>query len=197
MAKLLEIRIFQDYGQALITEYNPKKNQMADKIISGSTATRAQADSLIAELKKADFSASDISIQFPDRQAFKNQKPVEKQSGLSKGVITGVTLCGAIGLVLGWLAGAGTLIIPGTAAIAAEGPSVAALIFALVGLVLGGFCAWIIVFSNPDHGSRFVCRNEVVSGNIIVSVRTDDTAKFVRASNIFAKPADVTNPPKR
>jgi len=196
MAKLLEIRIFQDQGQALKLECNPKKNQMAEKFVSGSTATRAQADSLIAELKKANFSAIDISIQFPDRQAFKNPNPVKRQFSLSKWLIIGVTLIAVIGLVLGWLSGAGTLIIPGTAPIAAKGPAVAALIFALAGLVLGGFCAWIIVFSNSDHGSRFVCRGEVVSGNIIVSVRTDDTTRFVRASNIFGKPADVTNPPK-
>ena len=100
---------------------------MAEKSISCSAATRAQADQIIDRLKKADFSGDDISVQFPDRAAFKNAPPVKKKKFTgSMGAFIGAGLCGVVGLVFGRFAGVGALNIPGTASMVAAGPLMAA-----------------------------------------------------------------------
>jgi len=159
---------------------------MAEKSVSCSAATRAQADRIVDRLKKANFSGDDISIQFPDHEAFKNAPPTKKKklSG-SLGACIGAGLCGVAGLILARFV-----------EISAVGPLTAALTGAAIGVLVGGIAGWLVVFALTDEGTKFSHGN-VVTGNIIIQVRTDDTTRLVRAKNVFSKPAVETDGPEQ
>ena len=71
-------------------------------------ATRTQADRIVADLKAANFSSSDISVVAPDTGAthdFANGK----QTKAAEGTIIGAGTGGFVGAALGWIVGLGTL----------------------------------------------------------------------------------------
>ena len=83
-----------------------------------------QANHMVAGLKAAGFSNSDISVLMPDpsgRRDVKLEQHTKAGEGTAAGAATGVVLGGA----LGWLAGIGALVIPGLGAFIAAGPIMA------------------------------------------------------------------------
>jgi hypothetical protein len=74
--------------------------------------TGTDAEVLVLRLKEAGFTANDISVLLPDKQGtkdFAHEKNTKAPEGAATGGITGA----GVGAALGWLAGIGSLAIPG------------------------------------------------------------------------------------
>src|SRR6187549_2076786 len=104
--------------------------------IYGIAKTRAQAESIIEQLRATGFRGDDISVLFPDTAGtrdFAHEKNTKAPEGATTGGVAGM----GVGATLGWLAGIGTLAIPGVGPFIAAGPIMAALGGAAVGGATG------------------------------------------------------------
>src|SRR5882672_4601674 len=91
----------------------------------GIYATRGAAESAVDALKIEGFRNTDISVLFPYNEGtkdFAHEKGTKAPEGAAAGAGTGLVVGGA----LGWLAGIGSLAIPGIGPLIAAGPIVAA-----------------------------------------------------------------------
>ena len=79
------------------------------------------AEDAVEALKEAGFRNTDISALFPDNKGTKDFAH-EKQTKAPEGAVTGGTTGAVIGGTLGWLAGIGSLAIPGIGLFIAAGP---------------------------------------------------------------------------
>src|SRR5436853_7224500 len=93
--------------------------------VYGIAKTRAQAESVVEQLRSSGFSGEDVSVLFPDTAGsrdFAHEKNTKAPEGATTGGVAGM----GVGAVLGWLAGIGTLAIPGMGPFIAAGPIMAA-----------------------------------------------------------------------
>jgi len=105
--------------------------------------SEAQAVSIFNQLIGAGFSDNDISVLFPDSDEtrhFAHEQHTKAPEGAAAGAGGGVVIGGA----LGWLAGIGTLVIPGVGPFIAAGPIMAALAGAGAGAAAGGLTGALI-----------------------------------------------------
>ena len=103
---------------------------MAKKAVFGILNSEEQAIRVVEDLKAAGFSSNDISALFPDKGStrdFAHEQHTKAPEGAATGAVTG----GVLGGTLGWLAGVGSLAIPGLGPFIAAGP--------IVALLSGGF----------------------------------------------------------
>src|SRR6476660_8959961 len=113
------------------------------------TATTNQADQIIRELQTAGLSGNDISVLMADKggtRDFALEHSTKAPEGAAAGAGTGV----AVGGVLGWLAGVGSLAIPGVGPLIAAGPIMAALGGAAVGSATGGVIGGLVGMGIPE-----------------------------------------------
>src|SRR5262245_14245201 len=88
--------------------------------------TRDQVERAVEALKYADFRNADISVLFSESSGTRDFA-VEKETKVPEGTTTGAGTGAVIGGALGWLAGIGTLAIPGVGPLIAAGPIVSLL----------------------------------------------------------------------
>ena len=98
--------------------------------------SRAQAAEIVEGLRNEGFSNNDISALFPDKETSRDFAH-EKHTKAPEGAATGAGAGGLLGGTLGWLAGIGTLALPGIGPLIVAGPIVAALSGAAVGAAVG------------------------------------------------------------
>src|SRR5258708_6286530 len=94
------------------------------------------ARNIIDRLQEAGFLNNDVSVLFPDTSTtkdFAHEKHTKAPEGATAGVATG----GVLGGALGWLAGIGTLAIPGIGPFIAAGPIMASPGGAAIGATIG------------------------------------------------------------
>lgn len=155
--------------------------------------TEFQAQNIVEQLKTAGFASDDISALFPDRQGshdFAHEHHTKAPEGAATGAATG----GVIGGTLGWLAGIGSLAIPGIGPFIAAGPLLAALGGVAAGAAVGGLTGALIGLGVPEfEAKRF--EGKIKSGNILISVHAEDGKQLERARNIFeaADAHDITS----
>ena len=144
-----------------------------------------QACRIVDLLKSNGFSDNDVSVLLADKQGtrdFAHEKHTKAPEGATTGVATGGILGGAIG----WLAGIGALAIPGIGPLVAAGPILAALSGAAIGGAAGGLTGALIGLGIPEYeAKRF--EGKVRSGNILISVHTEDGDEARRAREIFGQ----------
>jgi hypothetical protein len=134
-------------------------------------------------LRTAGFRNSDISVLFPENTGtkdFAHEKGTKAPEGTSAGAGTGVVLGGA----LGWLAGIGSLAIPGLGPFIAAGPIVASLAGAGVGGVVGGLAGALIGMGIPEYEAKRY-EGRVKDGGILLSVHSDSSDWTKRAKQIL------------
>ena len=140
---------------------------------------------IVDVLKSNGFSDNDVSVLLADKQGtrdFAHEKHTKAPEGATTGVATGGILGGAIG----WLAGIGALAIPGIGPLVAAGPILAALSGAAIGGAAGGLTGALIGLGIPEYeAKRF--EGKVRSGNILISVHTEDADEARRAREIFGQ----------
>jgi len=158
---------------------------MSKKSVFCITTSREQADQIVDQLKSANFSNNDISVLFPDKDSTRDFAH-EKHTKAPEGAVTGASTGGVLGGALGWIAGIGSLAIPGVGPFIAAGPIVAALSGAAIGATVGGIAGGLIGLGIPEiEAKRY--EGKVKKGNILLSVHTEDSEEIARAKEIFTR----------
>jgi len=138
---------------------------------------------VVDRLKTAGFSSHDISVLFPDEthsREFSEKEATKAPEGATTGGTTGFV----VGGVLGWLAGIGSLAIPGLGPFIAAGPILAALSGAAVGAAVGGITGALIGMGIPEHEAKRY-EERLKEGNALISVHTDNQDLAERARMIL------------
>jgi hypothetical protein len=151
-----------------------------------------QALRIVEDLKAAGFSRDDISVLMPDKSGTRDFAH-EQNTKAPEGAVAGVSAGGALGGALGWLAGIGSLAIPGVGPFLAAGPLMAALSGAAVGAAVGGVTGTLIGLGIPEYEAKRY-EGKIRGGNILISVHSSNAAEVRRAREIFdhAGAEDVT-----
>ena len=145
--------------------------------------TRDQAESIIDRLKASGFSNNDISVLFPDKSTtkdFVHEQHTKAPEGATAGGVAGM----GVGARLGWLAGLGTLAIPGVGPFIAAGPIMAALSGAAIGGATGGLVGALVGMGIPEYEAKRY-EGKIKDGNILISVHTDDSDERSKVKDIF------------
>jgi hypothetical protein len=147
--------------------------------------TEGQADRIVRELQTVGFSNDDISVLFPDTRGSRDLGH-EKHTKAPEGATTGAGTGGLVGGALGWLAGIGTLAIPGVGPFIAAGPILAALSGAAVGATVGGLTGGLIGAGIPEYEAKRY-EGKLASGNILISVHCGTREECKRVKDIFER----------
>lgn len=145
--------------------------------------TQEQVENIVGQLRVLGFSNDDISVLLPDRTGtrdFAHEQHTKAPEGAAAGGAAGM----GIGAVLGWLAGIGSIAIPGAGPFIAAGPIMAALGGAAVGGATGGIIGMLAGMGIPEYEAKRY-EGKLRAGNILVSVHTDDMEERSRAKKVF------------
>lgn len=154
------------------TNVNTSPAQKASQTIIGVFESRSNAESAVNSLRQQGFTNEEINII-----SKKNRQQDVHDDDIADGTLTGSTLGGIGGLLLG----TGVLAIPGIAPIVAlaGGPIAAAVGGAIAGGVTGGLIDWGIPAEESEHYEE-----EVIQGSILAIIRTD-SAKINSVAQIL------------
>lgn len=145
--------------------------------------TELQAKEIVDKLKVMGFSPDDISVLFPDRSGTRDFA-YEQSTKAPEGATAGGLVGAGTGGVLGWLAGIGTLAIPGAGPFLAAGPIMAALAGIGVGGAAGGLIGGLIGMGIPEYEAKRY-EGKLRDGNILISVHAEDAKARARAKDVF------------
>jgi hypothetical protein len=139
----------------------------------------------ITELKAVGFRDTDISVLFPENLGSKDFAH-EKHSKAPEGAVAGGGSGAVIGATVGWLAGMGSLMVPGLEAFAAAGPVLGTLSGMGAGVLAGGLTGALVGAGVPEYeAKRFSGR--VRKGGILLSVHCDNPAWARTAKGVLKK----------
>ncbi len=146
---------------------------------------RLTLERAVDELKVSGFRNSDISILMQDRGEtidFAHQKNTKAPEGVATGASAGILGGG----ILGWLAGAGALAIPGIGPFVAAGPIMGAIAGAGIGGTVGGISGGLIGLGIPEYEAK---RYEtfVKEGGMLISVHVDNKEWSSKAKDLLEK----------
>jgi uncharacterized protein (TIGR02271 family) len=134
--------------------------------------TQEQASSIVKDLTGAGIGQQAISVLFPDQRGTRDFAH-EKHTKAPEGAIAGVGTGGAIGGALGWMAGIGSLAIPGIGPFIAAGPLLATLGGAAAGAAVGGITGGLIGMGIPEYEARRY-EGKIHAGGILISTHLDE-----------------------
>jgi len=153
------------------------------KSVFGLINNRQEAETVLERLKIAGFASDDVSMLFADTSGTRDFA-LKHETKAPEGATTGGGTGFVVGGVLGWLAGIGTLAIPGLGPFIAAGPIMAALSGAAVGTAVGGIAGALIGMGLPEfEAKRF--ESKVKEGRILVSVHTESSENADRVEQIL------------
>jgi hypothetical protein len=145
-------------------------------------------ENIIKQLKSGGFTDDNISVLFPDKSTTRDFAYVH-HTKTSEGA-TKVEIMGA-GVILGFLAGIGTLAISGAGPFIAAGPIVGALSGA--GTAEGGLIGALTGAGIPEHEARRY-EGKIKDGGILLCVHTENFEQRLKVKDIFerANAEDIT-----
>jgi hypothetical protein len=108
----------------------------------------------------------------------------EHNTKAPEGAVAGAGTGAVIGGALGWLAGIGTLAVPGLGPLIAAGPIMAALSGAAVGGGVGGLTGALIGMGIPEFEAKRY-EGKVKNGSALLSVHSDSSEATDQAKKIF------------
>jgi hypothetical protein len=155
------------------------KNTAAFGIYPNEISVRNAVETLESE----GFRLEDISVLFPENQGtkdFAHEKGTKAPEGAATGAGTGAVIGGA----LGWLAGVGTLAIPGVGPFLAAGPIMAALAGAGAGGAAGGLVGALVGAGIPEYEAKRY-EGRIKDGGILLSVHCDNSEWTRKAKDIL------------
>ena len=153
--------------------------------VLGIYQSRAALERAVDELRAEGYRHSDISALFPEgdqTKEFAHEKGTKAPEGATAGAGTGLVVGGA----LGWLAGIGSLAIPGLGPFIAAGPIVAALAGAGAGGAVGTLAGALIGLGIPEYEAKRY-EGRVKDGGILLSVHCDNSDWADKAKNILER----------
>jgi len=146
---------------------------------------RISAETIVDNLKAAGFSPNEISVLFPDTEGtrdFAHEQNTKMPEGAASGGVAGM----GVGAALGWLAGIGSLAIPGIGPFIAAGPIMAALGGAAVGGATGGLIGGLVGMGIPEYEAKLY-DGKIRGGNVLISVHTENSDQAKTAKDIFTR----------
>jgi hypothetical protein len=158
---------------------------MADKAVFCIATSEGQARSIVEAAREAGFSSDDVSALLPDRggsRDFAHEQHTKAPEGATAGAVSG----GVLGGIGGWLVGIGALAIPGLGPFVAAGPIMAALGGAAAGAATGGLTGLLVGYGMPEYEAKRY-EGKVRSGNILLSIHTENGEEVTRAKDIFKR----------
>jgi hypothetical protein len=142
-----------------------------------------QASNVVDRLKSVGFGANEISVLLPDSQHSKDFA-VDNQTKTPEGAAIGASTGAAVGGALGWLAGIGSLAIPGVGPLIAAGPIMAALTGAALGGAVGGVSGALVGMGIPEYeATRY--EGKLKGGRCLISVHAENSDEISRAKKIM------------
>jgi hypothetical protein len=153
--------------------------------VFGIASTYVQAETIVEALKAEGFANTDISVLFPDQNGtwdFAHEKNTKAPEGATAGAGSG----GALGGALGWLAGIGSLAIPGVGPFVAAGPVMAALSGAAIGSAVGGLVGALVGMGVPEYEAKLY-KGKLSDGHILISVHSENSAETDRAEKVLKR----------
>lgn len=175
----------RDWGRAPIAEKAiPNKDNYMAKAVFCIANSETQAERMVAGLKRHGFRESDISVLFPDKTGTTDFAH-EHHTKAPEGAVAGASALGVVGGCVGWLAGAGALMIPGIGPFIAAGPLIAALSGIAVGAGVGGIAGALVGMGIPEFVARRYA-GKIQAGNILLSVHADNATQARKAKKIFS-----------
>lgn len=153
------------------------------KAVFCTVKSRMAAEDLVQQLKVAGFANSDISVLMSD-QAGTKDFAINNETKAPEGAATGVGAGMAVGGVLGWLAGIGTLAIPGVGPLIAAGPIMAALSGAALGGTVGGITGALIGLGIPEYEAKRY-EGRLKDGAALISVHSENADETERAKQLM------------
>ncbi len=139
-------------------------NQQNVKSVIGVFNSKSNAEQAVSALRNQGFTTEEINIVSKNHNKKDRQDNEFYEDDITDGALTGGTLGGIGGLLLG----AGALAIPGVGPVIAAGPIAAALSGAVAGGIAGGLIDWGIP---AEAGRRY--EQEVAQGGILAVIRSD------------------------
>ena len=143
---------------------------------------RIQAEAIVDGLKSAGFTNDSISVLLPDTSGT-HDFAHEQNTKLPEGAATGGTAGLGVGAILGWLAGIGTLAIPGVGPFIAAGPIMAALGGAAIGSAAGGIIGGLVGMGIPEFEAKLY-DGKIRDGNALISVHTSTSDQEKSAKEV-------------
>ena len=147
------------------------------------TSSKIKAESMLNQLRQAGFSGDAVSVLFSDTSGshdFVHEQNTKAPEGVAAGGVAGM----GAGAILGWLAGIGTLPIPGIGPFIAAGPIMAALGGAAIGSAAGGIIGALVGVGIPEYEAKRY-EGKVRAGSVLISVHAEDSREIDRALNLF------------
>ncbi len=151
--------------------------------VFGIYSNRGSAEEGVETLKAAGFRNTDISVLFPENvgsKDFAHEKATKAPEGVTAGASSGAIIGGA----LGWLAGIGTLAIPGLGIFIAAGPIMGLLAGVGAGGTVGGVIGGLIGMGIPEYEAKRY-EGRIRRGGILISVHCDSSEWSKRAEKIL------------
>jgi len=149
----------------------------------GIYSDRLEVENAVDQLKAAGYRNTDISVLFPESSGTKDFAH-EKHTKAPEAATTGAGTGAVVGGTLGWLAGIGSLAIPGLGPFIAAGPIMAALAGAGVGGTVGGVVGALVGMGIPEYEAKRY-EGRIKNGGILLSVHCDDSAWTKKAKEIL------------
>ena len=146
---------------------------------------RVQAETIVDGLRSAGFASNEISVLLPDKSGTRDFAH-EQNTKLPEGTATGGVAGMGAGAILGWLAGIGSLAIPGVGPFIAAGPIMAALGGAAVGGAAGGVIGGLVGMGIPEYKAKLY-DGKIRGGSALISVHTDNSDQVKTAKEIYKR----------
>ena len=154
-----------------------------NKAVFGIYPTRESLEDGMNRLRESGFRNADISVLYPDNpgtKEFATTKGTKAPEGVTAGVSSGAVVGGA----LGWLAGIGSLAIPGIGPFIAAGPIMGLLAGIGAGGAVGGVLGGLIGMGVPEYEAKRY-EGRLRKGGILASVHCDDSDWADKAEKIL------------
>jgi len=141
-----------------------------------------RAEEAVDRLRGSGFSNNEISILFARSEP--RGIVVEEKSKAPEGAAAGAGTGGVIGGILGWLAGIGSLAIPGLGPFIAAGPIMAALSGGAVGAAVGGLIGSLVGLGIPEMEAKQF-EKRLKEGQVLISIHADSVDEVKTAKEIL------------
>jgi Protein of unknown function (DUF3341) len=174
-------------ADSITQEIQERRTDMAGKNTAafGIYHSEASVRNAVETLEREGFRTTDISVLFPENQGTKDFAH-EKGTKAPEGAATGAGSGAVVGGALGWLAGVGTIAIPGVGPFLAAGPIMAALAGAGVGGAAGGLVGALIGAGIPEYEAKRY-EGRIREGGILLSVHCDNSEWTSKAKDILKR----------
>lgn len=140
--------------------------------VTATFKTRLAAQSYLSDVETLGVTPDQISTVTTD-ETRGNSFNIDESSKAPEGAATGASVGGLVGVVLGALATAGTLVIPGLN-IVVGGALVGALAGLGTGAMAGGLLGGLVGAGVPEH-EAVVYENEIKNGSVLIAIAAKDS----------------------